>query len=152
MTNRLIDNKKIYKKLYNDQRGFLVLTMVLIVSATVLAISLGILLRSIDQINETNDSEASLKAWSVVNACGEYALGQMATTTETLPGWTYTGAESLSIGGESCYIYSIESGDLESKLIKASSTVSSFTKKILIEVATNTPEVLINSWEEVSDF
>ena len=75
------------KKVNNG--GFLVLTMVLLVCAVVLAVATGIFLRSISQTNETADSEGALKAWGTVNACGEYALGQMvasstsATTTAT---------------------------------------------------------------------
>jgi len=143
---------KFLKNFINSNDGFLVLTMVLIVGAVVLTVTVGIFLRSIDQMNGTRDSELSLQAWSTVNACGEYALGQMATSSSLLPGWTYSGNESLSVGSETCYIYSITDGDSNSKLIKASSTVKNFTKKILIEVATSTPSILISSWREVSDF
>lgn len=130
--------------------GFIVLSMVLLVSAVVLAVSTGILFRSISEVRETGDSENSLKAWGVVNACGEYALGQLASTTDSV-GWGYLGDESLTIGEETCYIYALED-DNGTKIIKASSTVSSLTKKVLIEVATNTPSVFVNSWTEVADF
>lgn len=133
--------------------GFLVLTLILIVSAVVLVIATGVMLRSIGELNETADSEKSLKAWSTVSACGEYALLQMSTTSGGLPGWGYgsTTGESVEIEGETCYIYPVtDSGT--AKLIKASSTVSGFTKKILIEVATNTPNLVLNSWTEVADF
>lgn len=140
-------------KKYNKSSGFLVLTLVLLVSASVLIITTGSLLRSISQVNESGDSEQSLKAWSAVNACGEYALGQMATTSGGLPGWNYasTTGESLSVGDETCYIYPVETSGT-AKLINASSTVSSFTKKIQINVATNTPRLIISSWKEVADF
>ncbi len=130
--------------------GFLVLTMVLLVSAVVLAVATGILFRSISEVTETGDSENSLKAWGAVNACGEYALGQLASTTDSA-GWSYSGNESLTVGAETCYIYPIEDSGT-AKLVKASSTVSLLTKKILIEVATNTPNLLVNYWTEVADF
>lgn len=132
------------------QGGFLVLTMILIVSATVIIVATGMLLRSISEVNESADSEMSLKAWSVVNACGEHAVGQLASSTDSV-GWGYGGDESLPVGGETCYIYPIETVG-SAKQIKASSTVSSFTKKILIEVATNTPRLIVNSWTEVANF
>ena len=128
--------------------GFLVLTMVLLVSATVLIIITGILLRSISQINESADSEASLKAWSTVNACGEYAVGQISSTTV---GWSYAGSESLAVGSQTCYIYPVTLSGVD-KIITASSTVSGFTRKILIDVATNTPNMVISSWGYVADF
>jgi len=131
--------------------GFLVLTLVLLVSASVLIIVTGLLLRSIGEVKETSDSEMAIKAWSIVNACGEYALGQLASTTDAV-GWTYSGDYSLPVGDETCYIYPIEDGVGGTKLIKASSTVSIFTRKILIEVATNTPNLVINYWKAVADF
>jgi hypothetical protein len=131
--------------------GFLVLTLTLLVSAVILVIVTGSLLRSTRDIIKTADSEKSLKAWSVVNACAEYALGQLASTSDTVLGWSYAGGNSLSVGGETCYIYPIEASST-SKLIKASSTVANFTKKLLIEVATNTPRMIITSWKEVADF
>ncbi len=147
----------ILKSFKNKKRGFIVLTMVLLVSAVVLTITTGIMLRSIGKINESADSENSLKAWSTVNACAEYALGQMiastTSTTTTAENWGFasTTGQELSVGDEICYIYPVtDSGT--AKLIKASSTVSQFTKKIEIEVATNTPSISINYWEEVADF
>ena len=143
--------EKYFNQRKNKQRGFLVLTLVLLVCATVLAIASGIFLRSIGKVSETGDSENSFKSWSAVNACGEYALGRMASIASGQPGWAYQGNELLTIGGETCYIYGIITQG-ESKIIQASSTVSNFTKKIVIEVATNTPKVVISSWREGADF
>jgi hypothetical protein len=140
------------KKNKKNNGGFLVLTMVLLVCAVVLAVATGILFRSIGEANQSADSEKSLKAWGMVNACAEYALAKLATTAGGLPGWAYAGEESLDIDTESCYIYPILDGNNGAKIINASSTVSGFTKKISIEVATNTPRVIVNSWEEVADF
>jgi hypothetical protein len=140
----------IFKK---NNKGFLVLTLMLIVCATVLIITTGSILRSIGQVNESSNSEMSLKAWNTVNACGETALMRLASTTATTTsneGWYYSGGDSLSVGNETCYIYPIEDSDT-AKLIKASSTVSTFTRKILIEVATNTPSIIVNSWMVVAD-
>jgi hypothetical protein len=142
----------ISKRKTNNQ-GFFTLTMVLLVSVAVLAVVTGMILRSITAINQSVDSEMSLKAWSTVNACGEHALLQMSTTSDGMPGWSYasTTGESLSVGSSTCYIYPVETSGTD-KLIRASSTVSGYTKKIVIDVATNTPSLLVNSWEEVADF
>lgn len=137
--------------LKRENKGFLVLTMVLLVNAVVLALATGIFFRSISQMTETIDSENSLKAWCTVNACGEYALGKITTTAGGQPGWGYLGDESLTVGTETCYIYPIEANGT-GKSVKASSTVSNFTKKILIEVATSTTGLVVSSWREVADF
>ncbi len=137
-------------------KGFLVLTMVLLVSATVLIIVTGTILRSIGKANMNADSGTSLQALSVVNACGEYALSQMiaspTSTSTTAANWAYAGDVILPVGEETCYIYTVVDGDDGAKLIQASSTISGFTKKILIEVATNTPSIKVSSWEEVANF
>lgn len=141
-------------------KGFFVLTMTLIVLVTVLTIATGIFLRSIDDLNQTSDSEKSLTAWSTVNSCGEFALGQIATTTNGLAGWSYTGNQFLRIGDNTCYIYNVEPFyavntdciNLSKRCIRASSTVSTFTRKIIIEVSTNTPRIIVNSWNAVADF
>ncbi len=146
---------------FNNKKngGFLVLTMVLLVSAVVLAIATGMMLRSLSEIGESADSEKSLQAWSAVTACGEYALGQMVasttSTSTTAQNWIYPGGQPLSVplpaGDETCYIYGVTASGT-AKIIKASSTVSQFTRKILIEVATNSPRIAVNSWTYVDDF
>lgn len=132
------------------------MTMVLIVCSTILIVVTGSFLRSLSQGSQTSDSEKSLKAVAVVDACGEYALAQMvasSSATTTATNWNYSGNVPLSVGSESCYIYSIGAGVASgSKLIKASSTVSGFTKKVSIEVATNSPQIILNYWEYVADF
>jgi len=136
-------------------KGFLVLTLVLIVCSTILIITTGLFLRSISQTKGGSDSENSLKALGAANACGEYALRQMiasstdATTTES--NWNYYGDIPLLVGAETCYIYPIVASGTD-KIIKASSTVSTFTKKILIDVATNSPSMVVSSWKTVADF
>lgn len=132
----------------------MVLTMVLIVSTTVLAVVTGMMLRSIGEVNQSSDSEKSLKAWAAANACGEYALLQLSSTTDTT-GWGYAGEELLTVGdvteAKTCYINEVTVSGT-AKLIQASSTVSSFTRKVEITVATNTPTTTVSSWNIVADF
>lgn len=137
----------------NNKKGFFVLTTVILLSATVLITVVGITLNSIDNINNSADSEKALKAWSTVTACAEYALMELSTTTGGLQGWEYasTTGQALLVGSSTCYIYPIIASGTD-RIIRASSTVSEFTRKILVDVATNTPSILINSWEEVVDF
>lgn len=132
----------------NLKKGFVALALVLMVNAITLAVATGVFLRSISTSNSNFYEQKSIIAWATVSACGEYAVMKLSTTTS---GWSYAGGESLSLGGETCYIYPTATSGT-SRIIKASSTVSDFTRKILIEVATNTPAILINSWTEVADF
>lgn len=132
----------------NKERGFVALAFILMVNAITIAVSAGIFLRSISVSNNSFYEYKSAIAESIVFACGEYSTMKFSTTSS---GWLYGGDETFLLGDNSCYIYPIVASGT-SKLIKATSTVSGFTRKILIEVATNTPSILVNSWTEVADF
>ncbi|MFA6446071.1 MAG: hypothetical protein WCW14_02360 [Candidatus Paceibacterota bacterium] len=137
---------KIYK------RGFIALILVLTVSTIALLVSAGILLQSVTEEVASSNEEMSSRAWSAVNGCVETALFKLASST----GWTYTGNESITIDPDSCYILPITATGTVSKLIRASSTVSGFTRKMEVVVATtstSTPLGLtVTSWQEVGDF
>ena len=91
----------------------------------------------------------SARAWAAANGCVEYALGQFSIASTS---WsTYTGDNALSIGGNSCYVYTITATGT-SMLIRASSTVATYTRKLQVIVATNTPQSVLSSWQEVGDF
>lgn len=137
------------------KKGFISLIVILIASATALIISSTILLKSITEATVSADEESSNKALAAVNACAEYALIHLASTTYYTNGWAnYQGDEELTIGleGNSCYIYPItETGTSTPRTIHASSTVRDFTRKLSVSVATDTP-VTVTSWQLVADF
>ena len=135
----------------NPKKGFVVLATVLLVSAVGLLVGSGVLLRSLSTSNTSLYQEKSLAALNTVSACAEYAAKNLSTTTGGLLGWSYTGGESLPVNGNSCYIYTVTNNG-SAKVIKASSTVSGFTRKIQVEIATTTPQMFINFWKVVPDF
>jgi hypothetical protein len=143
-------------KKQNKQKGFLVLTMVLIVSAVVLAITTGVFLRSVGETKKISELEQSMKALYLANGCADYAVSKIASSTENGGnGWdVYLGDETLNIDDGTCDIYSLdEDPELAgSKWIKTESTVSGFIKRISVVVATNTPNLDIVEWEQVADF
>jgi len=129
--------------------GFVALITVLIVTAVSLIIGTTILLKAITHASMSSSEIFSAEAWTAANSCVEYALGQFSATTSA---WTtYTGGNTLNLGGNNCYIFPITATGT-SQLIKASSTVSSFVRKLQVVVATNTPQSVVSSWQEVGDF
>jgi hypothetical protein len=140
------------------QKGFIALITILSASAVALLISSTILLRSITEATYSINEESSAKAWATVNACGEYALIHLASSTITDiegGGWDYEGDYTLDVGDYSCYIDSVgnrNTGTTTPRIIKASSAVNSFVRKIMITAETNDPTVVVSSWEEVADF
>lgn len=135
------------------QKGFIGLITILTASAIALLIGSTILLKSITEATISLDEENSGRAWAGVNACVEKALLELSSTTGSV-GWNYLGGETVAVGDYSCYILPIDisGGTSSSRLIKASSTVNNFTRKLSVSVATNTPAVEITSWTEVADF
>jgi hypothetical protein len=146
----------------NYQKGFIALITILSASAIALLISSTILLKSVTEATYSIDEESSAKAWATVNACGEYALYNLASTTNSGGSEWYTfnsagDGMSLDIGDteHSCYIYTIVGTTVSTsspRIIHASSTVNNFTRKLSITAATNTPSVIVSSWSEVADF
>ncbi|MEI6528740.1 MAG: hypothetical protein WCO10_03700 [bacterium] len=134
----------------NKTGGFVVLATVLMVSAVVVMIGSGVLLRSISSSNNSLAEEQSVHSTVSANSCAEYAMLQLSTTTGGLPGWSYVGGQSLSLGSDTCS-YSVVNAD-SAKSVKASSTVSGFVHKIQVVVATSTPTMSISSWKDVADF
>ena len=145
----------------NKNKGFIALIFVLAVSAVALLVSAGILLQSITQSVISSSEEMAQKAWASVNGCAEKAVWNISTTTGTAQGWSgdyTTDGHPFTIGGSDCYVYPATSTSTpvaDSRLINASSTVSEFTRKIQVIIAsstsTSTPPS-IYSWQEVGDF
>ena len=145
--------------LKENKKGFISLLTVLTISAVAILMSSAVLLKSITAANLTVDEEWSAKTEATVDACAEHAMIHLASATTTgysttTNDWNYAGSESLSVAGNSCYIYPIDiSGGLAtSRVVHASSTVNNFTRKLSITVATNTPAVSVSAWNLVPDF
>ncbi len=128
------------------------------ISAVSLVIASAVLLRSITEAMISVDEESSNKAWSAVNACGEIALWNLASTTVTHVaggGWNYAGGETVAVGDNSCYIRSVIAPDTStttSRTVQVNSTVNDFTRKLQIVTAYGNPKVTVTSWELVADF
>lgn len=131
-----------------SERGFIALITVLTISAIALLVSAGILLQSISESATSSAEGEAGRAWAAANGCAEYALAQLSTTTDARPGWA-DGTGTQMVGSYTCW-YAISASNT-SKLIQASSSVATFTRKIQVLVATNTP-MTITSWQEVGDF
>jgi hypothetical protein len=127
-------------------RGFIALTSILIIEALVLMVSIGVLLRSVNETDMSLDEQESHRALFLAGLCAESALMNLKSV------FNYSGNESIIIGEESCDILTIEgSGNLD-RTVKTQSTVSGYTKKVKIEVFQVSPVMEISSWEEISDF
>lgn len=135
------------------QKGFVALISVLVITAVSIIIGTTVTLKTISHSTMSASENFSAQAWAAVNSCAEYALGELSIASTTFT--TFTGPVSVSVGSNNCYIYSLTATGTPlatSLLIRASSTVSGFTRKLELIVATNTPQSVISSWQEVGDF
>ena len=129
-----------------DHNGFVALISILIISAVVLVISLGLLNRSYEETTMGFGEQESHRALALANLCAELALIKLESILN------YAGSESIIEGGESCDILPIEGVGNFNRTVKTRRTVSKYSKKVKIEITRISPELNIASWEEVADF
>ena len=128
------------------QRGFIALISILILSALMTAVALGMSERSQASSREGIDSEVGLEATTMAENCAEHALLRFKLDA------TYMGDEILSIGGNTCKIYPFEADGSGGKLMKTESTVSLYAKRILIEARRTGTNTELISWQNVAHF
>lgn len=127
--------------------GFIALTSIVILGAVILLVSIGLVLRAIDDAHMTLDEDLSNRARMLVDACAEYALLQLKRNV------SYAGNETIVLGGsDSCAIFPIGGSGNEQRTIQTESVVSGYVRRVKIEVARLRPVVQINAWEDVADF
>ena len=137
------------------QKGFVALISVLVVTAVAVIIGTTIILRSLTHATTSLSEIHSAQAWASANGCAEYVLGYVSATSTSFTELIGS-STTLSIGGVPCYISTITATSgtptYDYLLVKASSTVSEYVRKIQLVVATNTPSAVLDSWQEVGDF
>lgn len=133
-------------KILNSNTGFIALTSLVIISAIVLAVSIGVSLRSVDGTKIGMAQEFGLSARVAAERCAEEAL--MRLKNDLL----YTGGESIIEDGESCDIRPVGGSGNTNRIIETQSTVSGYTKKIRVIASQINPLIVIASWEIVADF
>lgn len=127
-------------------QGFTALISVLIISALILTISIGLSLRSIEEIKMASNQDLSNKALSLTEACAENAVLKLKQNQ------SYSGNEDVIIeGNDSCHIFPVEGSGNFNRVIKTESTVKELKRKIRIDISQVSP-LQIFSWQEVSDF
>ena len=129
----------------DNQKGFLVLLSVLVVSAVGVAISTSLFLLGTSALRTSFASEQSSQAMALSDACAEEALEQIRKNS------SYTGTITITLGQGTC-TYIITNTGGENRTINASSTVDAITRKVQILLDDVTPQINATSWQEVADF
>lgn len=126
--------------------GYIALISVLILSAIALAVGIGLATHAVSQDQMDVSRDASIRAYAAATACAEHAL--IALKGSLL----YTGNQTLVYSGDSCTILTVGGAGNLARTVKATSTVSGATRKILIQVEQVNPRMIISSWTDVVNF
>ena len=122
--------------------GFIALMTVLIIFAIALLIGLSVSLLSIGEATMGLEKTQSSQAYFLANLCAEQALMKLKENID------YSGGETIEIGGGNCQILPIEGN----WTIKTIANFQNQIKKIKIIISKVNPQMVISSWQEVSEF
>jgi len=128
------------------QRGFIALISMLTIGAIVLAVAVGVSVRSLGENERVFGQGESAEARALSDACAETALYKLQSV------FNYAGEENIMIGGGSCDILTVSGTGNTNRIVQASSTASGYTRKVSVTVAEISPVMRISTWEEVADF
>jgi len=128
-------------------KGYIALISILIISALMLTISIGLSLRSIGETKMALAEQLSSRALALADACAEHALEKL---KEDL---NYSGNETIIIdGSDTCDVLATEGSDNNNRIVKTQATISDYVRKIKADIAVVNPEMQFNYWNEVADF
>ncbi len=125
-----------------NNNGFIALTAAIIISGVLVLVAIMAGQLSIGRLQMISSRQQALESYYTAQACAEEALMRLKEDSK------YSGNETISVDGRDCQILGIEGN----WTIKTSANLFNKTKKIKVAIGQIDPEVVINSWEEVSDF
>lgn len=128
-----------------NNSGFAVLIGVLIVGAFGVAVALYLILSGLYSYQNSYLLEQSARAKILTNACVESALNHIQLCS------IISGSGSVQIDGQTCN-YEIAVDSEQGRTIKSTATVGTVVRKVKVIVSQIMPVIIVDSWQEVSDF
>jgi len=126
-----------------NQRGYIALLAILIVSAATTAIALALLTTGIDSQRGSMAFKSGIQARQLASACAEEALQVLHDNTSS------TASSSLSLSTGNC-TYNISSTGSSTRSITTSGTVNSVIRKLTVSVTISSSSISIVSWSETT--
>jgi len=128
------------------QKGYIALTSFLIISGVVLLVAVTSNLLGISESDMSVKSSNADKAFYLANLCAEEALMSLKEDD------SYTGNISINEGEGFCQILPVEGIGNNNRVVKTFGTVYNQVRRVKIEITQINPQMIINSWEEVTNF
>ncbi len=134
---KLLNNKK--------EKGFIVLTAVILVSALIVLFTVGILSTSVGELEKSTSKIRTEEAFFLANLCLEKAINELRKDPVN-----YIGNEGpIEIGEGYCNILEIEGDWGSGKIIKTEGVILDYTRNIKVEISSAAPQIIITNWQEV---
>jgi len=127
-------------------KSFITLMAVLIMGVVGTSTAVFLILSGTDAYRTSYDLEQSYQAKSLADACAEKALNSIRESTD------YAGNELIPFEKGSCEILPVVNPGTQSPMIKTKATVGNAVRKVQVTVSEVTPQIKIQSWQEVADF
>ena len=142
-----MENHTQYKHKFNFTQGYIALISVVIVSALMLMVAIGLSLRSVSDLELSSAGESAARARALANACAEEAIVKLKGNL------SYLGNETIIVdGGDSCTIVAVLGSGNTNRTIETQAVVNTYVKKIQVIILLLRPTLTISSWAEVPDF
>ena len=123
-------------------RGFIALVSILIMSAILLLLAIGMSSRSLAASQIGSGRGSSDEAKMLAEHCAEHALFRYNNDR------AYAGNETLTMEGEMCTVHVLEDDGGGGKFMKTESTVSGYTKWLVIDARPMGTSTMVISWQE----
>ena len=129
-----------------NQKGYIALISVLIITGAVLFIAINTSLFGISEAGMGLQKSQSSEAFYLAILCAEDALMSLKENLD------YYGEETLTIGQGNCTILQVKGSGNKDRVVETTGTIYNQTRKIKIEIGRVDPKMEIDSWREVVDF
>lgn len=131
---------------HKKENGYVTLLAVLIVGVIGVSIGVSLVLVGIGVSQTGFALEQSKEARALADACAEKALNALRLDPD------YGGNEIFTLGNGNCSILPVISAGRNKRTIQTVGAVGTIVRKVKVEVGQMSPQIGLNSWQEVSDF
>jgi hypothetical protein len=138
--------QKIQSLYVNNQKGYIALISVIIISALVILIASSANLLSISESDMGLQENQAWEAFYLATACAEDSLMKLKDDLN------YEGNETLTFDNGSCTVEPLKGAGKKNRIIRVSGTAFNQTRKIEIEISSIKPDMEIKYWQQVADF
>jgi hypothetical protein len=130
----------------NNNSGFIALSSILIFGTVIFIIGLTASIGSLFESRMSLSFQDSNQSLSLANLCAEKAIWEL------MQNENYEGDEEVLIDNHSCTIYPIEWWQEDGRIIVSEGEVGEYRKRIRVTLSQLSPELVIDSWEDVLEF